>query len=217
MIGVKSDRSGGHRKERRADVQAQGYTDNSVKPNSGGGWHPSAHIVYSKDSKGATVVNLLKQNAELQAVIRGSFHVATKHMLFEDAYPVMQSRTAFARDVLLTAARARGSSAAEIKRRLKAVDDGGFAEDLAGLVRTLSRYRALCAVDVVFAKPLARMNLLRGNLKEAAAKMILHAYGLTDLDETELAKCVQDLLENDRYIFPVDPTVSVRDSLNCYH
>ena len=80
-----------------------------MKPNNDAGantvWGPTAQIVYSKDSKGATVVNLLKQNPELQAVIRGSFHVVKKAMIFEDAYPVLKARTAFARHALLTAAR----------------------------------------------------------------------------------------------------------------
>jgi hypothetical protein len=122
---------------------------NTAKPNNDAGWHPITQVVYSKDSKRATVVNLLTQNAELREVIRGSIHVVMKDMVFEDAYPVMQSHTGFARNALLVAACARGASAAEIKRRLKVVDDRGFAEDLASLVRTLSCYGVLCVVDTI--------------------------------------------------------------------
>ena len=52
------------------------------------------------------------------------------------------------------------------------------------------------------------MNLLCGNLKDASAKMVLHAFGLADLSEAEMAKCVQELLEQDQYIFPIDPKVT---------
>ena len=53
-------------------------------------WDTTARIVYSNTPKGP-VVKLLEQNSKLQAVIRQSFHILIKDMLFEDAYLVYKS------------------------------------------------------------------------------------------------------------------------------
>ena len=99
----------------------------------GGQWDATAQVTYPPSGKGPGV-RLLDQNVELKAVIRGSFNVAIKNMLFEDAYPEYKCRISFARSALLAASRERGQSAAGIKMRLKSVNDGGFAEALANLV-----------------------------------------------------------------------------------
>jgi hypothetical protein len=84
------------------------------------------------------VVKLLDQGPKLQAVIRGSIHILITDMLFTDAYPAYESRIAFARTALLAAARLEGGPASGIKARLKAVNDGQFAADLADLVSIAS-------------------------------------------------------------------------------
>jgi hypothetical protein len=109
-------------------------------------WHPTTHVVHSMTNKGP-VVKLLDQCSELQAVIRGSMHILITDMVFADAYPPYDSRVAFARTALLAAARLEGEPALGIKARLKAVDDGRFAADLADLVsvvlcQTMSRCRS---------------------------------------------------------------------------
>ena len=111
-------------------VQPSGPT---VKADSRREWDATARVVHSDTPKGP-VVKLLAQNSELQAVIRQSFHILIKSMLFEDAYPPYKSRTAFARVALLAAARQQGPPAAGIKERLKAANDENFAAHLADLV-----------------------------------------------------------------------------------
>ena len=99
---------------------------------------------------------------------------------------------------MLAAARKQGPSATGIKARLKAANDEKFAADLADLVScilTLSR----CNVNIF--QPLARMNLLRTQIKELATNKVLAAYGLSNLSEPARAAAVAELLVDDCYIF----------------
>ena len=184
-------------------VQPSGPT---VKAGSQREWDATAHVVHSDTAKGP-VVKLLAQNSELQAVIRQSFHILIKSMLFEDAYPPYKSCTAFARVALLAAARKQGPSAAGIKERLKAANDGNFAAHLADLVSLILAPR-LCNLDVF--QPLARMNLLRTHIKEIVSQKVLASYGLTNLSEKARAAAIAELLADDRYIF-------VQVTLDAFH
>jgi hypothetical protein len=103
---------------------------------SGQQWGRSAQIVNNVNG----AVRLKDQFPELQAVLRESIQFMLMDLIFCDAYPLIESRTGFARIYLHRAAKNRGESALEIKQRVKH-DPRDFVYPLQELVRRLSQYQ----------------------------------------------------------------------------
>ncbi|KAJ7737436.1 hypothetical protein DFH07DRAFT_966490 [Mycena maculata] len=143
-------------------------------------WHISARILFPAPGKD---IGLTDQSEELKAVLRGCIEFIKLSLLFEDSYPSIISRAGFARAYLIAAA--NRSASAHIKERLET--DMNFAALLADI-------------------PLDRINILRGDMKRIATQETPGLYRIALLPAPAVKTLVNDLIQDHRYIFPVDPT-----------
>lgn len=144
-------------------------------------WPPSARIVYP--SAGGEP-GLKQQTPELQGVLRDAMANTLLDLWLEDVFPTMGSRATIARKYLLQAAHTR-SDALEIKQCLKQdLSYSAVLTDLVGVHYVFSILFSLFCHKHIFPKVAA-------------------SYRFDHLEPEEIAKRVADLLDQDKYIFPV--------------
>ncbi|KAK7018295.1 hypothetical protein R3P38DRAFT_3360084 [Favolaschia claudopus] len=142
-------------------------------------YHSSARLVYPAPGHD---ISLNAQPTESQGMLRDAITLMKDDVLYVDAYPRMVTRAGFARPYLQKAAAKRGAAAVHILDRLD----------------TDPKYAALLAPI-----PIDRINIQRGNLKRGAVYAVQGFYGFAGMKPDQVMACVDGLLQDHRYIFPV--------------
>ncbi|KAH9974524.1 hypothetical protein BJV74DRAFT_863505 [Russula compacta] len=153
-------------------------------------WPPEACIAHPISGE----LKLRDQHPKLARVVRGGIQALFKHILFSHSYPTFESRTSLARQWLYAAAKVEKADA--ISLRVK--EDNAFVCNLQDLVFT-------------------RASKLRSSFKETASKGVTACYNLGGLDAIQIAKCVEEWLKDDRYIFPQVEGVTKLDLYNPFN
>ncbi|KAJ6580142.1 hypothetical protein DFH09DRAFT_1146621 [Mycena vulgaris] len=140
-------------------------------------------------------IGLTAQHAEVQLVLRGTIEDVRIHLFFAEAYPVMPSRVGWIRPVMITRASVHPSTI-HVLHRLQT--DPKFAAILASI-------------------PLDRLNIQRGDTKRCAVTIVMVMYKLTDMSPAQVKARVEELLQDHRYIFPVDAKTGQMDLSQPFH
>lgn len=124
------------------------------------GYGPTATIVYPTYGG----LKLMAQHPKLQDVIRGAVFKVIVDFLFDNAFPVVTSRAAFVRVLLIAVAREKG--AVEIKNRAR--EDSSFSKAFAPMVCSAVSFNMQLYSSFVF-EVMQRLNNERGDLSKAGS------------------------------------------------
>lgn len=121
ILGQSVDEDSAAETDSRSDTAVRKNDDVNTR------YGDTARIRYTK--KGS--IKLLDQHDDLQNVIRDAMQQAKADYVLQDSWPIISSRPAFTRPLLLTAARKRKTT--KIEKRVK--EDASFSKQLTTLVR----------------------------------------------------------------------------------
>ncbi|KAJ7937602.1 hypothetical protein B0H13DRAFT_2302418 [Mycena leptocephala] len=153
-------------------------------------YHPSTRIVFPDLGKD---IKLTDQTTEVRTVITDAIKVIKVRCILVDAYPVLRSKMGYAKTQMLKVARGK-PEAAHIMQRLDS--DPRFSRWLGNLICHISPCR---------------------QAKKFAGIVVPGLYRFAHLEPASVKVLVEDLIENDKYIFPVIPITGQVNINSPYH
>lgn len=184
----------------RSDPDSEDDEDASKDNNESYG--PTATIVFPTYGG----LKLMAQHPKLQDVIRSAVFKVIVDFLFDNAFPVVTSRAAFVRVILIAVAREK--NALEIKNRAR--EDMSFSKAFAPMVRSLTLITVLLYSYLLY-EIMQRLNNERGDLSKAGGIAVDKYDVRSRATRAERVLYVEQLLDAyDTWMFPKNTQVRIR-------